>query len=104
MAGQGLTLLDSRLSAKLSTSATFNPANLIAIIQAIVAAISNCPSPTPAGLKVRLGNRVRLTVGIKQQLPSATYQDCFTYADAAFSCANEATDAESQSLIDDCTT
>lgn len=100
MAGQGLTLLETRLAAK-----GISPSIIQAIIAALTAILGGiCPAPTPASLKVRRGNRIRMVVGIKRESPVSTYPDCFVYADAAFTCADEATDAENQSVIDDCTT
>ncbi len=98
--GEGLALLEERLTAKRQAKAGFDPASIIAIIQAIIAMIGGCKSPTPAQLRRRLGNRARLAAAGRQA--GMSWTEAFSHADDAFDEADKATDPELQTVIDDC--
>jgi hypothetical protein len=101
MTGQGIALLQTRLTAKLP--ATFNPANIIAIISAIVSAISGCAAPTPAALKVKRRGRVAL-IALKavREDDTLTFEQAMIGVNAGIDIADEATDPECQLFIADC--
>lgn len=101
MTGQGLDLLETRLTAKKMAKPGFDPTVIIAIIQAIIAMISGCPKPTTTRLRLKLGNRAALTMRVHAET-GASIKDCFEHADDALDLAKEATDPELQSVIDDC--
>ena len=104
MAGEGITLAQSKLQSKLPG---FNPANIITIIQAILAMLGGCPAPTPPAITPvppagkRFGLRARLAIGIVGEDPSMTLVQAFEGAEAAFAVHDEASDAEKSLFMSD---
>lgn len=106
MNGQGITLFQTKLQAKLPT---FNPANIIAIIQAIMSLFGVCPSPAPtptppaaSTLKRRFGSVARLALRIHSESEGTiSLADSFAGAQAAYAVSDESTDAEKAEFLAD---
>lgn len=95
--GSGLQLLEERLSK--GAQAT-DWAALIALIIPLIQSCLNPPKPEtlrnpPRGTRARLGAAIRRDTG-------RTWAESFAQADAILRLADEATDGELQSLIEDC--
>lgn len=101
MDGKGVQLLEDRLRQSGGLSA-FDPAALIAIIQAIITTIQNCRKPNAQTLRRRLFNRIRLAAAIQRNYPGLTWEQAIAQADVAFDLADKATEEELNLLIADC--
>ena len=101
MEGKGLQLLDDRLRESNGMTA-FDPAALIAIIQAIIETIQKCRNPNAKALRRRLLNRPRLAAAIQRNSSGLNWAQALQEADKAFDLADKATEDELKLLIDDC--
>ena len=101
MEGKGLQLLDDRLKASNGLTA-FDPAALIAIIQAIIEMVQKCRNPNAKALRRRLLNRARLAAAIQKSYPGLNWAQALQEADKVFDLADMATEDEPRMLIDDC--
>ena len=105
--GQGVALLQERLTTRMANRedelAGFDPITIImAIIGIIISLIQGCAFVSPAQLKVRLGNRALIALGLKRAIPGLSWRQCFREADEVFDLADSSTIEERQALIDDC--
>ncbi len=105
--GQGIALLQDRLTTQMATReedlAGFDPITIImAIIGIIISLIQGCAFASPAQLKIRLGNRAMIALGLKRAIPGLSWRQCFREADGVFDLADTSTIEERQALINDC--
>lgn len=95
---------EDKLNAKISARARrfFDPSIIGAIIAALLPLLQNCFKPTPQSVRRRFGNRVRLANAIHNQLPNATWSECYEHADDVLAVADEAPDNDVNEFILEC--
>ncbi len=67
MTGDGLSLLEQRLTKKIEGKLVgFDPLTIISIIASIILIIQGCSKPSARGLRRRLFNRARLAASLRE--------------------------------------
>lgn len=80
----------------------FDPSIIGAIIAALLPLLQNCFRPNAQSVRRRFGNRVRLANAIHNQLPYASWSECYEHADDVLQVADEAPDNDVNEFILEC--
>ena len=101
---KGFDLFTAKVADKLSAKYTGNQAidwqMILDFLIKIIPLVAGCFLARPKTLRRRLGNHARVAIAARQV--GVNGAEAREWANAVFDAADEATDAELQSFIDDC--